>query len=294
MEIIDVHLHFFENFNAENGPMRQQVKRMMEANNVVMAISMGSGRPQYQENPPRVIPPLLPHMDAPLDLAQYNFLPNTAYCAGINPNGLCDANRKATQEAFARALSTPHCVGLKIYAGYQYFYVDDPIYYPFYELAEQFHVPVVIHTGDTANPTALLKYSHPLTVDAVAVNFPRVQFVMAHYGNPFIVEATEVAKKNPNVAIDLSGMAVGDIEPDAFFARYGGYVQHLRTWMAYLDSYEKLLYGTDWPLADMGSYLRLMQAIVPEAHHQEVFHDNALRIFQKLNGLLPSSSSTAL
>ena len=64
--------------------------------------------------------------------------------------------------------------------------------------------------------------------------------------------------------------------------------------MAYLDSYEKLLYGTDWPLADMGSYLRLMQAIVPEAHHQEVFHDNALRIFQKLNGLLPSSSSTAL
>ena len=31
MEIIDVHLHFFENFNAENGPMRQQVKRMMEA-----------------------------------------------------------------------------------------------------------------------------------------------------------------------------------------------------------------------------------------------------------------------
>ena len=59
-------------------------------------------------------------------------------------------------------------------------------------------MPVVIHTGDTANPTALLKYSHPLTVDAVAVNFPRVQFVMAHYGNPFIVEATEVAKKNPN------------------------------------------------------------------------------------------------
>ena len=44
----------------------------------------------------------------------------------------------------------------------------------------------------------------------------------------------------------------------------------------------------------MGSYLRLMQAIVPEAHYQEVFHDNALRIFQKLNGLLPSSSSTTL
>ena len=41
-------------------------------------------------------------------------------------------------------------------------------------------------------------------------------------------------------------------------------------------------------------YKRQMQAIVPEAHHQEVFHDNALRIFQKLNGLLPSSSSTAL
>lgn len=52
MEIIDVHLHFFENFNAENGPMRQQVKRMMEENNVVMAIAMGSGRPSIRRTRP--------------------------------------------------------------------------------------------------------------------------------------------------------------------------------------------------------------------------------------------------
>ncbi|MBE5781196.1 MAG: hypothetical protein E7328_05180 [Clostridiales bacterium] len=286
MNVIDVHLHFFERGDGNEGPIRPRVQQMMKDAGVALAIAMGSGRPEYKENPPRVIEPLLPYMDEPLDLDNYNFLPNTAYCAGINPNGLCKENLKASMDAFAKALKTDHCVGLKVYAGYQFFYVNDPIYHPFYELAEHYNVPVVIHTGDTANPAAKVKYSHPLTVDDAAVDFPRVQFVMAHYGNPFIIEATEVAKKNPNVSIDLSGMAVGEIGPEDFSARYGGYVQHLRTWMAYLDAYEKLMYGTDWPLADMQSYLRLMQSIVPEQHHKAVFYENALRVFKKINPLL--------
>lgn len=75
---------------------------------------------------------------------------------------------------------------------------------------------MVFHTGDTAGSRGKLKYAHPLTVDDPASDFPGTTFVMAHYGNPWIVDATEVAAKHENVFIDLSGLAVGRFEPEAF------------------------------------------------------------------------------
>ena len=45
-----------------------------------------------------------------------------------------------------------------------------------------------------------------MTVDEVAADFPDVQFVICHCGNPWLLDATEVATKNDNVAVDLSGL----------------------------------------------------------------------------------------
>ena len=67
-------------------------------------------------------------------------------------------------------------------------------------------MPVAVHTGDTAFSDARLKYAHPLTVDEAAADFPDVKFVICHCGNPWFADATEVAAKNPNVYIDLSGL----------------------------------------------------------------------------------------
>ena len=80
-----------------------------------------------------------------------------------------------------------------------------------------------------------LKYSHPLTLDDAASAFPDVQFVMCHFGNPFLSEAAAVMEKNPNVAADLSGLLDGVTELDGYFARQSGYVDQLRTWMNYVD-----------------------------------------------------------
>ena len=109
---------------------------------------------------------------------------------------------------------------------------------------------------------------------------------MAHYGNPWIVDATEVAAKHENVFIDLSGLAVGRFEPEAFCAEYHGYLEHLKTWITYLSDYGKFLYGTDWPLVDPEAYLQLIRRLIPERHHNAVFCENALRVFPKLEKLL--------
>ena len=154
------------------------------------------------------------------------------------------------------------------------------------ELAAACDVPVVIHTGDTAGTRGHVKYAHPLTVDEVAVDFPKTRFVLAHYGNPWIVDATEVAAKNENVSIDLSGLAAGTIDAAVFLKQFRGYLEHMRVWMDYLGDWSRFLYGSDYPLVNIGEYIKVIRAIVPEEHHEAVFCNNALRVFPKLKLLL--------
>jgi uncharacterized protein len=49
-------------------------------------------------------------------------------------------------------LRTGRLKGLKLYPGYEAFYVHDPRMRVIYELAGEFGVPVMIHTGDTFDP----------------------------------------------------------------------------------------------------------------------------------------------
>lgn len=281
MKIIDAHLHFFpesEHFrqSAERAAHLATIEHLEESfreNHVVLGIGMGTvGK---EQNGTVSHPLVLPF--------EGGAWPKTfVQCLGIDTAAVTRENSRLSLDAFAAKLSRQESVGLKVYAGYQHFFVNDPVYHPFYELAEQFDVPVVIHTGDTANAAGMLKYSHPLTVDEAAVNFPRVNFVMAHFGNPWIVDATEVAKKNPNVYIDLSGLAEGQFSVDWFCETYRGYIDHMRLWMAYLSRYDKLMYGSDWPLVNMETYISLIRRIVPEAHHEAVFFENARRVFKRI------------
>lgn len=275
MKIIDAHLHYFaasERFSrsAEVAGHSAEVSSLIDAfevNHIVGGIGMGT------------VPDDLPYAPLTLPFTKQNLPKCLVQCLGIPAEHLSLGNEEAAIILFEQLIKSREAVGLKVYAGYRYFYVNDPIYHPFYELAEEYDIPVVIHTGDTANPQARLKYAHPLTVDEAAVNFPRVKFVMAHYGNPWIVDATEVAKKNPNVYIDLSGLAEGLFQPGQFCNEYGGYIDMLRTWLAYLGRYDKIMYGSDWPLVNIPAYIELIKRLIPQIYHNDVFYKNAKQLF---------------
>src|SRR6185312_13818827 len=104
---------------------------------------------------------------------------------------------------------------IKIYLGYVHQWAYDKNYEPAYRLAEKYNVPVVFHTGDTYSTKAKLKYADPLTIDEVAVDHPKVTFVIAHCGNPWIESAAEVAYKNPNVYLDGSAFMIGDLTKES-------------------------------------------------------------------------------
>ena len=206
--------------------------------------------------------------------------PPLRFCFGLRGERLKDREScSAELERAEKALQAPDCAGIKIYLGYDYRYPADAAFLPFYELAGRYGKAVVFHTGDTSGSRGKVKYAHPLGVDEVAVDFKSTQFVLAHCGNPWIVDAVEVAAKNANAALDLSGLAVGKFDADELYRRYEGYWRYIGMWIDYLSDDAKIMYGTDWPLVNIPAYLQLMRRVVPERAHEGFFGANAKRIF---------------
>lgn len=167
--------------------------------------------------------------------------------------------------------------GLKLYPGYEPFYPADPKLAPLYGLAEEFDVPVMIHSGDTYSPTGKIKYSHPINVDEVAVDFPRVKFLICHLGNPWFRDCMEVVYKNDNVYADISGLVLGD-----FSDRFEEYMRkQLQEMLVWGMNPRKVLFGTDWPISSMESYLKFVSELpLPAKDKQMLMAENAAKLFR--------------
>jgi uncharacterized protein len=167
--------------------------------------------------------------------------------------------------------------GLKLYPGYEPFYPHDHRLRVVYDLAEEFDVPVMIHTGDTYTPKGKLKYAHPLEVDEVAVDHPNVKFVICHLGNPWLVDAMEVVYKNQNVYADFSGLILGE-----FTEAFEDYMEEqIGEVILYAGEPRKFLYGSDWPICSMKSYVSFVRQLkLPDADRHAIMYENARNLFR--------------
>jgi predicted TIM-barrel fold metal-dependent hydrolase len=168
-------------------------------------------------------------------------------------------------------------VGLKLYPGYEPFYPYDKRCQVIYDLAMEFDVPVMIHTGDTFNPKGKLRYSHPINLDEVAVDNPGLKIVICHIGNPWIRDCMEVVYKNRNVAADISGLVLGD-----FKSRFKKFMlQQVKDMILYAGEPRYLLYGTDWPICRMRTYLKFVDELgLPAEDREMILWKNAARLFR--------------
>ena len=167
--------------------------------------------------------------------------------------------------------------GLKLYPGYEPYYPHDHRMRVVYDLAEEFDVPVMIHTGDTYSATGRLKYAHPLEVDEVAVDHPRVNLVICHLGNPWLVDCMEVVYKNRNVYADFSGLVLGE-----FTEGFEAYMkQQVAEVILYAGEPGRFLYGSDWPICSMTSYVEFVRQLsLPDADRDKILYENARRLFR--------------
>jgi len=183
----------------------------------------------------------------------------------------------AMAEELDELLTAGSLKGLKLYPGYEPFYPNDPKLGPMYALASKHDVPVMIHCGDTYAPTGKVKFAHPLNVDEVAVDHPDVKFVICHLGNPWLTDCMEVVYKNENVYADISGLVLGDFT-DRFEEYMRRQLQDLLIWGVDPGN---VLYGTDWPISSMESYLEFMEDLkIPVKEREAIMWRNAAELFR--------------
>ena len=266
MKIIDAHLHFFDtpNFHrlalaAGHENSAAHLKSVFCENEITHAVVMGNGG---------------------ISLSEHGYPDFVSFCAGINADQLRPEVYDNTVSLVEEQLRLPMCAGIKLYPGYTHHYVFEPLYEPFFALARKYGKPVAVHTGVTAGTMGILKYSHPLTLDETAFKYPDVSIVMCHFGNPWMTDAAALMAKNKNVSADLSGILEGSPDIENFAVKYRGYIEYIKTWLQYVNSYDRIMYGTDWPLVNIPSYMAFTKRLIPEEYWEDVFFKSANTIYR--------------
>lgn len=126
-------------------------------------------------------------------------------------------------------------------------------------------------------PTGKVRFAHPLNIDDVAVDNPTMKIVICHIGNPWIRDCIEVVYKNPNVYTDVSGLTLGD-----FNEKFERFMRNqVKEMLTFAGEPKYMLYGTEWPICNMRSYLKFMKELkLPAASMEKIMWRNATELFK--------------
>jgi uncharacterized protein len=146
---------------------------------------------------------------------------------------------------------------------------DHADYYPYYALAAEFDVPVVMQAGASGGLMPS-ECGVPGGLDRPAIPFREVWFVLSHTGHPWEREAINMALKFPNVYL-------------------GACAYPPRHWPAELHTFlrgpgrTKVIFGTNFPTVGHRHVLsQLADLDVAPATFANFVRDNALRVFTRL------------
>jgi len=191
------------------------------------------------------------------------------------PFASVDPARGADGVATARRLAGDGVVrGFKFHPNVQGFFPNDRAAYPLYEVIAEHGLVALFHTGHTGVGAGTrggggirLKYSNPMYVDDVAVDFPDMPIILAHPSFPWQDEALSMALHKPQVHIDLSGWSPKYFPPQL--------VQYANTLLK-----DKVLFGSDYPMITPERWLADFEAIgIRDEVRPLILKENAARLF---------------
>ena len=188
--------------------------------------------------------------------------------ASIDPN----KGKRGVEEA-KRLIRDFGMRGFKFHPNIQAFFPNDRVVYPFYEAIQEAGLPALFHTGHSGIGSGLpggggirLKYSNPMYVDDVAVDFPELKIVLAHPSFPWQDEAISVALHKQQVYIDLSGWLPKYFPPQL--------VQYANTALR-----DRILFGSDYPMITPDRWLAdFEQAPFEDEVRPLILKENAARL----------------
>jgi uncharacterized protein len=186
--------------------------------------------------------------------------------AGLDPY----EGMKGVQE-LERAVEELGFIGAHFYPHWYELAPDHAKWYPYYAKCCELDVPVQMQVGQSMiyDPTYPVRsVGRPITLDAVACDFPELKLVGIHVGIPWTDEMIAMAWKHPNVYIGC----------DAHSPKYWP-----ESFVRYVNSYgqDKVLFGTDFPILDFERTREEIEALglKPEAK-KKLLRENAVRVYK--------------
>lgn len=185
--------------------------------------------------------------------------------AGVSPydgmKGVAELQSAITQMGFVGAHCYPHWFELA---------PDHAKYYPFYAKCCELGVPFLTQVGQSMvyeprNPCRSV--GRPITLDAVACDFPELKLVGIHIGIPWTDEMIAMAWKHSNVFI------VADAHSPKYWPQ---------SFVSYVNSYgrEKVIFGTDFPvLGFKRTITEIGELGLRDTSYRNLVRDNAIRVF---------------
>lgn len=158
--------------------------------------------------------------------------------------------------------------GIKLYPSYNHFYPNEERLSPVYTLADEYQLPVLVHTGSSVFKGAKIKYAHPIHLDDVATDFPNVRLLMAHSGRGlWYREAFFLSRVHPNLYLEVSGLPPKKL------------LDYFPEMEKYID---KFVYGSDWPgIKTIDTNAKTIMGLpLAEESKRKILHDNAARILR--------------
>ena len=206
------------------------------------------------------------HIPYELVVEAVNRFPDRFYgLAGLDPTEGMDGVRlleKGVKEyGFIGAHFYPHWFELA---------PDHAKWYPFYTKCVELDVPVQMQVGQSMlyDPNHRLRsVGRPISLDAVACDFPELKLIGIHVGVPWTEEMIAMAWKHPNIFIGT----------DAHAPKYwpASFINYINTF-----GQDKVIFGTDFPILDFVKTREQVEALelrpIPK---RKMLRDNALRIY---------------
>ena len=147
---------------------------------------------------------------------------------------------------------------------------------PFFALAEEFDVPVLIHHHGTGAPSAQFRISmgHPEQLEDILVRHPELRLSIEAAGFPFLEETIALMYRYPLVYADLS---LWKYPREAFHKYLRGLIE------AGLG--KRLMFGSDqmeWPDTVIDEEIEVIKSatFLTEEQKRDIFYNNAARFLR--------------
>ena len=165
--------------------------------------------------------------------------------------------------------------GLKLDAALQDFDLNDPAVFDVYEAAASLRIPVLIHTGMSWAPVTPLEQGQPLLLEKALRRFSNLRFVLAHWGWPWVWDATALALKYPNVFLDTSCLYYDG--PTEFFQFV--FSRQIPTTLIERSLRNQVVFGSNYPRVEIKNMVKALKSLsLTEGCLEKIFSTNAERL----------------